>query len=198
VGDTLRVTPTPGREDDWNVGLTYVGEATVSPRGTPHGAGDPVPFQFARFDLIDSWDVAYHVWPDSTGDPTVDPAAFDALLGSPPLFRGSEPRLDLMWYRPLIESLPQERWAFEATTSVSLPAGEYSLRTISDDGIRVWIDGDLVIDRFDPHGSEVDYAPITAGRHQLRVRYYQLGGWSEARVEVVRGSARSRGSAGPH
>jgi hypothetical protein len=55
-----------------------------------------------------------------------------------------------------------------------------------------------VIDRFDPHGSEVDYAPLAPGRHEIVVRYFQIGGWSEVRVDVIRGESRSPGSAGPH
>ena len=74
----------------------------------------------------------------------------------------------------------------------------YSLRTLSDDAVRVWVDGDLVIDRWAPHEPQVDYASLSAGRHEVRVRYYQLAGWSELRGDVIRGSSRSIGSAGPH
>lgn len=198
TGDTLIVTPAPGREGDWAVDLEYRGEVTRGPRGREAAPGEPVPFAYERYDPIDGWDVAYHEWSDPETDPATDPAAFEALLESSPLLRRAEPALDLMWYRPTIEGLPEERWAFEATSTVSLPPGDYSLRTISDDGIRVWVDGRLVIDRFDPHGSEVDYATVSAGRHDLKVQYYQLGGWSEVRVEIIRGNGRSRGSAGPH
>jgi len=131
-------------------------------------------------------------------DPHVDPRAFEALLGGEPLLTLTEERFDYQWYAPRIPGLPRDRWAAEAVTTVELRPGTYSLRAISDDGIRVWVDGRLVIDRFDPHGSEVDYAPLAPGRHEIRVRYFQLDGWAEARVEVVQGDARSRGSAGPH
>jgi hypothetical protein len=62
----------------------------------------------------------------------------------------------------------------------------------------VWIDGRLVIDRWEPHGAEVAYAPIASGRHEVRVLYVQPAGWTEVRVDVVRGDARSAGSPGPH
>jgi hypothetical protein len=32
----------------------------------------------------------------------------------------------------------------------------------------------------------VDEAPIEAGRHELRVEYYQNDGWVELRAEIVR------------
>jgi hypothetical protein len=72
------------------------------------------------------------------------------------------------------------------------------LRSISDDGIRVYVDGERLIDNWTPHGSEVDNVEIRPGRHELRVEYYQVDGWVELRVEIVRGRQRSTGSPGPH
>jgi len=109
-------------------------------------------------------------------------------------------RLDYMWYRPpaAYAFLPQSNWSLTATGTVTLPPGTYSLRTISDDAVRVWIDGTLAIDDWTPHESRVDYAPLLAGKHDLRVDYRQVDGWVELRVGVIRGSARSPGSPGPH
>ena len=110
------------------------------------------------------------------------------------------PRLDLMWYRPprAFSTLPQAHWSLQATGTVDLPSGTYSLRTISDDAVRVWVDGNMAIDAWTPHESQVDYAPLAAGRHQLRVEYLQVDGWVELRVEIVRGADRSASSPGPH
>jgi len=198
TGDALVVTPGASALRDWAVELEYIGGPTVSSRGVATPAARSVLFGFERFEPAGPWNVRFVTWADSTRDPAVDPAAFDALLAGAPALERREERLDYMWYRPAIPGIPQERWGLEATTSFALPEGEYTLRTISDDGVRVWVDGRLVIDRFDPHGSEVDHAPLGPGRHDVRVRYYQVGGWSEFRVEVVKGSSRSPGSAGPH
>ena len=81
---------------------------------------------------------------------------------------------------------------------MTLPAGTYSVRTISDDAVCVWIDGALAIDAWTPHESQVDYAPITTGEHKLRVEYRQVDGWVELRLDIIRGSSRSLGSPGPH
>ena len=69
---------------------------------------------------------------------------------------------------------------------VDLPKGRFVLRTISDDGIRVWVDGKLVIDRFDVHESVVAEASIDGGRHTLRVEYFEFVSWAELRVEIVK------------
>ena len=86
----------------------------------------------------------------------------------------------------------------EAMGTVTLPPGSYTLRAISDDAARVWVDGVLTIDDWAPHESVVDHAPLGGGRHELRVRYYQVDGWVELRLDIVRGVERSLGTAGPH
>jgi hypothetical protein len=110
------------------------------------------------------------------------------------------PRLDLMYYRPSrsIAWIPAENWSLVASGSVFLTPGIYTLRTISDDAVRVWVDESLVIDNWTPHESQVDVAPIAPGRHQLRVEYVQKDGWVELRVEIVRGRQTGKGSPGPH
>ena len=196
TGDTIRVTPRPDSSGTWELVMEYRGAATTDARGAHHAAGVPVRFSYSRFEPSIAWQVRAWAWPDSL-DPRRD-GNWQRLTSAPLLFERTWPRLDIMWYRPTIRELPQARFAFEATGVVNLPAGEYTLRAISDDGIRVWVDGKLVIDNWDLHGSEVDYASISAGRHELRVQYFQIEGWAELRLDLLRGVHRSSGSPGPH
>lgn len=197
VGDTITVTPASESANDWELTLEYVGAATVSPRGVRTPAHVPVRFSFAHYEPRAEWSARFFVYADSTV-PKPAPEAFTKLLGGAPRFAQRLSRLDFEWYRPLIKALPTEKWALDATATVDIPNGEHSLRVISDDAARVWVDGALVIDHWQPHESLADYAALTPGRHALRVQYYQLDGWTELRVDIVHGSARSTGSAGPH
>ncbi len=186
VGDTLAVTPLPGLERDWTITLEYRVPAGA---GTVHGTAaspDAIRFGYDRYEPVGGWTARVVTWSDST-DPRTEPARFADLLHSASVRVARLPRLDYEWYRPAVAELPQERWAMEATTVVNLRSEATSLRTISDDGIRVWVDGGLVIDRWSPHESAVDEVPLSPGPHELRVQYYQVDGWAELRVEVVRG-----------
>jgi hypothetical protein len=127
----------------------------------------------------------FFTWADTTAL-AGGPEAFSRLAQAEPLLRRTLSRLDYQWYRPRISELPIEKWGLEATTAVDLAAGRYLLRTISDDGIRVWVDGNLVIERWSTHESTIDEVPLTPGRHRLRVQFYQNGGWTELRVEIVK------------
>jgi parallel beta-helix repeat protein len=197
MGDTLSVTPAAGSVGGWEVTLEYLGGATVSPRGVLRRAGEPVRFSYGRFEPTQDWEVRFFAWADST-DPRLHADAFAALLRGTPLLARHAARLDYEWYRPTIAELPRERWALEAVATVTLPRGDYTLRAISDDAVRVWVDGVLAVDHWTPHESAVDHAPLSGGRHELRVLYYQADGWTELRLDILRGLSRSAGSPGPH
>jgi parallel beta-helix repeat protein len=189
--DTIVVTPTRGAENDWELTLEHV----AGPSGRRQIA---TRFSYRRFEPAIDWTVRFFTWSDSSADPPANTAAFTTLLGGTPTLTRQAPRLDYMWYRPTITGVPQGRFAIVATGAVTLAAGEYTLRTISDDGVRVWVDGRLAIDSWTPHESTVDAATLGGGQHQLRVAYYQLRGWTELRLEILRGRRRSEGSPGPH
>ena len=185
--DTIAVVPDGSAGTDWEILLEFQGGPTRSPRGDDRPAGTPVRFSYGRFEPTIAWSARFVTWGDST-DPTKHPAAFDALFSAhAPLYTATLPRLDLEWYRPTIGALPLEHWAMDATGTVTLDApATYTLRAISDDGIRVWVDGRLAIDHWAAHESAVDEATIAPGTHALRVQYYQVDGWTEMRVEIVK------------
>jgi hypothetical protein len=70
---------------------------------------------------------------------------------------------------------------FTRTISVS-SAGDYKFTTTTDDGARLWVDGQLLIDRW------VDQAPasytatktLAAGTHDVRMEYYENAGGAVA------------------
>ncbi|HEX7546292.1 MAG TPA: right-handed parallel beta-helix repeat-containing protein [Gemmatimonadaceae bacterium] len=197
MNDTVAVTPRVDSLHDWQITLEYKDTLAVTPRGTIVAPGTPMRFSFGTFEPAQSWDVKFFVWNDST-DPRGKVGGFAALLRGTPVARARADRLDYMWYRPAIAALPQAKWALEARSSVTLAPGAYTLRTISDDAVRVWVDGKLAIDDWKPHESAVDVAPLSAGRHELLVQYFQVDGWTELRLDIVRGKEMASGSPGPH
>ncbi len=180
IGDTLTVSVTPGSRGDWEITLA------------PPGSGTP--FRYSHFEPLMPWKTRIY----STASDTLREADMRVAMSRAPIIDTTLARLDYQWFRPTAAAIPKEKWALDATANVTLPAGAFTLRTISDDGIRVWLDGALVIDNWASHESAVDNVPITEGAHALRVQYYQRDSWTELRVEIVRGTHRSVGSPGPH
>lgn len=63
---------------------------------------------------------------------------------------------------------------------------QYTFYTTSNQGVRLWIDGQLLIDHWDPHNTEVDSASValTAGqRVDLRLDYFEQFGSAEIHLE---------------
>jgi hypothetical protein len=65
------------------------------------------------------------------------------------------------------------RW----TKNHNFEGGTYEFTTTSDDGIRLYIDGNLVIDQWNDHGATVHSIEVdlTAGIHNIRIEYYENG-----------------------
>ena len=197
IGDTITVTPKPDSIHDWRLSLEYSGAAVTSRRGEKYARGEAYTFSYERFEPHVEWAVRFFRWTDSIADLRKGAEGFAELLKSAPLATGRVSRLDYEGYRAL-PGIPRENFALDAIGSIDLPPGEFTLRTISDDGIRVWVDGKLMIQNWAPHESALDYAPLSGGHHELRVEYYQGDGWYELRLDILRGRDRSEGSPAPH
>ena len=61
-------------------------------------------------------------------------------------------------------------------------AGTTTFTGQSDDGMRVWVDGALVIDRWGGAGTSTVTRPLTAGRHEVRVEYFEKTGSAHVKL----------------
>ncbi len=198
TGDTITVEPTVAHRGDWRLQLEYRGEAVVLRNGRRVARGVPVRFDYAHWEPAQQWTQRFFAYADST-DPFTKPEAFATLLRGAPLLTRTVPRLDLFWSRPREAGIPATRFAVEAMSRIELPPGQYTLRTLSDDAVRVWVDDTLMIDHFTPHETAPAYATLQGGAHTVRVQYIQVTGWVELRLDFLKGVVRqSEGSAGPH
>jgi len=78
-------------------------------------------------------------------------------------------------------SVPTDNFSIRWTGTIQVPAakGDIILATLGDDGARLWIDGQLLIDAWGPHNSSTTESrvPITAGvPHTLQLEYQELTG----------------------
>jgi hypothetical protein len=170
---------------DFDVRLIYHGAAVVTPRGEIVPEGSPYTFGYSRFFVPVDWQVRYYAF-DRDAVIVNEPGGFARVVAGAPIKAEHRDRLDFMSGRAIADGVPPDRVALVAEGTVDLPAGQYEIRTISDDGVRVWVDDERVIDRWTPHESAVDRAPLTGGRRKLKVEYFELGGFAELRVEILR------------
>lgn len=116
------------------------------------------------------------------------------LSGTPAVER-TETAIDHNWRQgsPSPTLLPN-RFSARWTAVVTLEEGTYSFVTRSDDGVRVWVDGQRIIDDWMLHPPTTNAAtlPLDAGEHELRIEYFENAGeaqvtfsWAEVGDESV-------------
>ncbi len=185
VGDTLVVTPMPGRENDYRVELEYRGVAVTTSFGERVQAGQPVRFGWSRFLPDVRWSLTFSRTDTSTTPPPI--ASSDSSALGQIVARRDTSRLDLTWYRPPVAAIPQEYFLTRAEGVVTLTSGKYLIRTIADDAVRVYLDGRLILDDWVAGESHVKEATFNAtGTHRVVVVHWQRDGWYELRVDLER------------
>jgi hypothetical protein len=105
--------------------------------------------------------------------------ANDSLSGSSALVR-NDPAIDFDWsIGAPISNLPADNFSVRWTRSLALAEGHYRFHVIMDDGLRLYVDGALLINEW-RDGSRREMSAdiwLNAGRHDLRVEYYEhVGG----------------------
>ena len=170
---------------DLDVLLEYIGEQVTTPRGVVVPAGKPVPVVYRLYEPPVDWTVKYWAF-DPPSDPVQFPKNFAAKLAEPPIKTETLQRLDFLSGGAIGAAVPADRVALRAESIVQLPQGLYELAVVSDDGVRVWIDDRLVIDRWTVHESEVDRLPLTGGRYRVKVEYFEATGWAELQVRFIK------------
>jgi hypothetical protein len=112
-----------------------------------------------------------------------------------PAFRRTDANINFNWDNDApAPDFPRTYFSVRWMGCIQVPAsvGDVKLAALEDDGVRVWIDGTLVIDAWGPHDSTTTEAATTLSAgvpHQIRVEYQQLDG--KARIKLLWESAGS-------
>lgn len=68
--------------------------------------------------------------------------------------------------------------------NVYFPGGSYQFITFHDDGVRLWVDGNLIIDNWwDSRGETSGGRDLSAGYHEVKVEYYENRGDAALQVK---------------
>ena len=184
IPSELIVTPT-GRGLDLDLEFSYVGGVVVTPRGTVYPAGASVPFSYSLVEPGVDWSVSWFTF-DTNTDPLSAPAAFAARLRSTPLKTELLPRLDFLTSGVLTKDVPADRIAMRAEASIPVPAGGLDMFITSDDGVRVYVDGVMAVERWSVHETQADRITLASGTRRIRIEYFDAAGWAELQVKFQR------------
>jgi hypothetical protein len=99
------------------------------------------------------------------------------LSGTPVLTR-SDPSINFIWNLAAPGSaVPADNFSVRWTKTEYFAAGRYRFTTVSDDGVRLYLDGQRVIDQWHDQSATVHDAivDLASGDHTIRMEYFDSG-----------------------
>jgi len=136
----------------------------------PSATFTPTPIPPTATPVITEWRAEYYDNP--------------SLTGVPVLVR-NEPNVSFDWgYGAPAAGLPADGFSARWTRGQNFQEGSYRFYVHVDDGLRLWVDGRLLIDQWHLSAPTTYQAEVylTAGDHSLRVEYYEHTGLALAQL----------------
>ncbi|HEX5136323.1 MAG TPA: right-handed parallel beta-helix repeat-containing protein [Planctomycetota bacterium] len=165
-GSLFRVTAGPGLHD-------FAGEVKIG--------GRRFPFKGRLFNA--KWTIKHWKWEK---DPREE-GAWAALMKTNPLSVVERDRLEEVWGGGGPQDVAADRFATRAETKVALAKGFYEITTLSDDGVRVLVDGKVVQEDWTWHGptEHKTEIPLDAGEHEIVVEHFEIDGYAVLRLRLT-------------
>jgi hypothetical protein len=162
-------TPTPTEAAAATATVTLTATPTEPPTATP--SPTPVPTQLPT------------ATPTRLPVPTATPAAAgwlgeyyaNANLEGAPVLVREDAAIEFSWIDEApAPTVPRDGFSVRWTRSVAFAEGRYAFHATMDDGMRVYVDGELLIDEWRDEATRTVDAQrtLTGGQHALRVEYY--------------------------
>lgn len=139
------------------------------------------------------WNVRYYEWspeedPRGGDDPTQAAANWQAITSRMPFLQVKTTSIDFTWaHRGPSPDGPSNHFATVATTRLDLPAGAWRIETVSDDGVRVFVDDREVLSNWTWHGPTPDEATVVldAGPHTIRIEHFEIDGYAQLSFHLL-------------
>lgn len=145
------------------------------------------------------WDVTFFTWTEET-DPRQDLDAWRALADGDTAVTAQAGQLAFPygWGGPSDQKIAEavtkaklgtDHFGMIATTRLPLSAGQWAFATLSDDGVRVTVDGKGVIENWAWHGPTRDTGTFELAEDktvEVRVEHFEIDGYATLELNIAR------------
>lgn len=108
-------------------------------------------------------------------------------LAGPPALKRLDAQVNFDWPEAPAEGFPADQFSVRWSGTVQSPAtGKFTFITESDDGVRLWVDGKLLIDNWTDHAPTEDKSPELmmqdGKRYEIIMEFFENGGGAAAKL----------------
>lgn len=116
------------------------------------------------------------------------------LEGAPVLVRNDQ-SINFVWgsSSPAPNVVNPDQFSVRWSDTINLNAGTYTFTAVADDGVRVWVNNQMIINEWDLHAVQSFSGTVTVpgGPTSVVMEYFEFGGLAEARLTWTQGGTPS-------
>jgi parallel beta-helix repeat protein len=169
--------------------LEYAGQGFTDPFGNKIPANKPYRFAFRKFFQPIDFAVSWYAF-DSTTNP-IKTDYLERVKTQRPFKTESANKLDYAWWGGIkAGEVQHKQFLTIAEGTAEIEPGNYELGITWDDAVRVYVDGKLLVDEWNPSKYTFDESPnkkVTlklGGTHVFRVEHVELGGFATLSLKL--------------
>lgn len=170
--------------EDVSIVMEYNGEKFVDQFGKTQTLQMPYEFSFRDYKPEINWSVDWFSW-DEAHNPNKDYIGFKNFIAASKSIKSEiSKQLNYTWWGAIDKHLPSDSFATVATTTINVKPGKYRIGVTADDLVKVFIDGNLVIDFWDAskyvNDEDAHHSAIVQlnGSHNIRVEHVENSGYA--------------------
>ncbi len=168
--------------------LTYEGEAFTDQFGQQYERGQPVRFTYRERDKSLSWKLRFYEYGPSL-NPITDYATVESLGKGQPDFEQQSDNLAFIWWHSPGEDVDADHFITFAESAFITEGGTYIVTVTADDGVKLKLDGKLLIDEWDIHTPNTYEAKVQLEpdkRHRIELIHFEGGGLASLKCQLIK------------
>lgn len=171
--------------------LEFTGETFTDPFGHEIKNGSPYPFSYQHFFLPIDFTVNWYSFDSLFHNPLKEQSLFPANARIRPIKTEKTRQLDYAWWGGIKAGKQYEQFITVGEGAAETEEGNYELAVTWDDAVRVFVDGKLIINEWNPSLYGFDESPqkklvihLAKGNHFFRVEHVELGGFAVLSLKI--------------
>ncbi|MFI5134212.1 MAG: right-handed parallel beta-helix repeat-containing protein [Chitinophagales bacterium] len=188
VPDTISARKIPSSFPETKIELQYTGDSFIDEFGRKISASQLVNFSYEKFELPIKWTINYYKM--DTFNPVKYPGVFPNAVKMGSVKTDSTDKIEFTWWGAPDRNVPEDHFALVATAQQNFPKGDYTFGITADDGVRLYVDGKLVMNEWDDSNCNYDdelhheVSLHLEGMHQLKIEYYDQTGFATLMLHI--------------